>query len=147
MYKKIIGSLALACSLAISSTAFAFFPGCGDGMKKMVESLNLDTAQKEKVKPILETLKSSLKASGEQMNDLDKQIKEQTTSATMDQSAIDGLIDKKAKLIGDMMKAKATAKNQVYNILNEQQKTKIQEKMKQKEAKMAEAFKNCHDEE
>lgn len=146
MYKKILGTLALAFSLAISSTAFAHC-GCGGGMKKMLESLNLDASQKEKIKPIMESLKTSMKTNAEQLKDLDKQINDQTLSASMDQSTVDGLVDKKTKLIGDMMKAKVSAKSQIYAVLNPQQKTQLQSSMKTMETKMEEKFKSCHDHE
>lgn len=63
----------------------------------------------------------------------------------MDQATVDGLIDKKTKLVGDMMKAKVTAQNQIYSVLNPQQKTELQNKVKKMEDKMAEQFKSCHD--
>lgn len=146
MYKKLIGTLALACTLVISSTVFAHSGGCGEGMKKMLESIKLDDAQKQKVMPILDSLKTSMKQSGEQMRDLSKQINAQATSASMDQSAVNDLIDKKVKLLGDMMKAKVMAKSQIYAVLNDQQKAELQSKMKKMEEKWAEKFKSCHDE-
>mgnify|MGYP000488118000 CR=1 FL=1 len=147
MYKKLLGILVLACSFVISTTTFANSEACGEGMSKMIESLKLDDSQKQKIKPILENLKTSMKQSGEQMRDLSKQINDQATSSTMDQSAVNDLIDKKAKLIGDMMKAKVMAKNQIYAVLNDQQKTQLQNKMKQMEEQMKAKFKSCHDQE
>lgn len=145
MFKKFIWIFALAFSFVLSQSAFSHSGMCGEGLKKMVESLNLDAAQKEKIKPILEKLKTDMKANVDQMKDLRTQMHQQETSATMDQSAVDGLIDKKTKLLGDMMKAKAAAKNQIYNILNEQQKTALQNKWKQVEEKMEAKYKECHE--
>lgn len=144
MFKKILGTTALVCSLAISPAVFADC-GCGGGMKKMLESMRLDAAQKEKIKPIMETMKSNMKADVDQMKDLDQQINDQAVLATMDQSTVDSLVDKKAKLIGDMMKAKVMAKNQIYAVLNPKQKTELQNDMKKMEAKMEATFKSCHD--
>lgn len=120
---------------------------CGDGIKNMIASLKLDDSQKQKIKPILENLKTSIKQSRDQMQDLNKQIDDQSVSGTVDQSAVNDLIDKKVKLIGDMMKAKAMAKSQIYAVLTPQQKTVLQNKMKQKAQKMAEKFKSCRDQE
>lgn len=147
MSTKLLGTVALAFSLAMSTTAFAGSWGCGEGLQKMVGSLKIDSAQKEKIKPVLETLKSSIKDNADQMKDLDKQLKEQADSATMDQSAVDSLIDKKSKLIGAMMKAKIVAKNQILAILTPEQKTQLQNMMKKAEEKMMEKFKSCHDQE
>lgn len=145
MYKNILGIVAVAVSLTLSQSAFAHSWGCGEGMKAMVESLKLEDAQKEKIKPILEQLKSSMKENGTQMHDLEVKINEQVDSATMDQSVVDGLVDQKSKLIGNIMKAKAVAKNQIMMILNPQQKMDLHAKMKAVEDKMVAKYKSCHD--
>ncbi|OEH48682.1 hypothetical protein lpari_00291 [Legionella parisiensis] len=87
-----------------------------------------------------------MKSGAEQMRDLSKQINQQAESASMDQSTVDSLVDKKTKLLGDMIKAKMTAKNQIYAVLKPEQKTELQNKMKKMEEKMEEKFKKCNDE-
>jgi Spy/CpxP family protein refolding chaperone len=144
MYKKFLWIVTFAFSLVLSQACLADSM-CGGGLKQMVESLKLDDAQKAKIKPILEQLKSTVKDSWTQMKDLDTQINQQVSSATMDQTMVNGLVDKKTKLIGDMMKAKLMAKNQILGILNDKQKTEIQTKMKNLEEKIAAKFKSCHD--
>ena len=145
MYKNLIGIVAIALSLAFSQATFAHSSFCGEGLGKMVESLKLDDAQKAKIKPILEQLKSTAQTTWQQMKDLKVKLDQQVTSPTMDQSTVDGIVDQKTKLIGDMMKAKIAAKNQIYNVLNEEQKTKLQTMMKNAEEKMEAKFKDCHD--
>ncbi|KTD60114.1 16 kD immunogenic protein [Legionella sainthelensi] len=147
MYKKIAQTVLFACTLVLSPVVLAHSCGCGEGLKHMVSSLKLDDNQKAKIKPILEQLASTIKNDASQMNDLDQQLQQQAESANMDQATVDSLIDKKTKLIGDMMKAKVTAKNQIYAVLNPQQKTELQSKMKKMEEKMADQFKSCHDDE
>ncbi|KTC79608.1 Spy/CpxP family protein refolding chaperone [Legionella cherrii] len=146
MYKKIIQAAAFTFTLALSPVVLAHSWGCGEGLKNMVESLKLDDSQKSKIKPILEQLKSTIQNDAAQMKGLHDQLNQQAESANMDQSTVDGLIDKKTKLIGDMMKAKITAKNQIYAVLNPQQKTELQNRMKKMEEKMKEKFKSCHEE-
>lgn len=145
MYKKLLGIFALAFTLVLSSSAFAHSGMCGDRMKTMLDSMNLDAAQKEKIKPVLDTLKSSMKQSVEQMKDLDKQLNDQVVSDKMDQTAVNDLVDKKAKVIGDMMKAKMMAKSQIAAVLTAQQKEQWHSMMQKMKAKMEEKFKNCHD--
>lgn len=142
MYKKIFGVAVLVFSLFVCPTVFAH--SCGESMKDMLESLKLDDSQKQKVKPILESMKSSMKQNGEQAHDLSKQINDQVIAPNMDQSAVNALIDKKAKIIGDMIKVKVMAKHQIYTVLNDEQKTQLQSMMKKKEDKMAEKYKSCH---
>jgi periplasmic protein CpxP/Spy len=146
MYKKILWMVTLVSSLMFGQLALADSGMCHQGLKKMLESIKLDDGQKEKIKPILEKLKSSLKDNWSQMKDMEKQIMEQSESANMDQGTVDGLIDKKVTLIGNMMKAKVTAKNQIMGILSAEQKTKMHKMMQQVKDKMAAAYKNCHDE-
>lgn len=143
MCKKIIWMMAFLFSFMINQAVFAM--DCGQGLKTMVQSLNLTDDQKEKIKPILDQLKSSVSSAASQMDDLSNQIKQQVNSADMDQSTVDGLVDKKTKLMGDMMKAKITAKHQVMNILTPEQKTKLQNMFKKMENKMAEKYKKCHE--
>lgn len=144
MYKKLIAILSLAFSLVVCQVAFA---ECGEGMRTMIDSLKLDDAQKAKIKPILEQLKTAVKDNGPQLMDVSKQINQQVTSGTMDQATVDGLIDKKTKMIGDMIKAKVAAKNQIFAVLNDQQKSELQTKFKALEEKMEAKFKSCRDEE
>ncbi len=145
MYKKLIGIVAIASSLAFSSIAMANSWGCGKGLKSMVESIRLDEAQKEKVKPILEQLKANKETTHTQMKDVDKQLHQQFEAATVDQGTVDGLVEKKVKLIGDMMKAKIAAKIQILAVLNTEQKMELKKMMMKKEEKMVEKFKNCHE--
>lgn len=145
MKKSLLWIAALSFSLMFGQTALAN-EHCGD-MKKMIGSLKLDDAQKAKVEPILEQFKTAMKASAGQFKDLETQINQQIQSDSTDQSALDGLIDKKTKLIGDMMKAKASAKHQIYTILSPQQRTEYQNMVKKWEEKMAAKYENCHHDE
>lgn len=146
MLNKFIAAVVFAFSLVLCQSALAGHARCGEGLKHMVDALQLDQAQKDKVKPILEQLKANMKENGPQMMDLCKQINEQSMSANMDQAAVDGMIDKKVKMMGDMMKAKVSAKNQIFSILNDQQKAKLQAKMKMMQEKMHAKMKQCHGE-
>ncbi|MCL9683615.1 Spy/CpxP family protein refolding chaperone [Legionella maioricensis] len=146
MDKKFLWIVALAFSFILSQTAAADSWGCRKGMEEMVGSLKLDNAQKTKIKPVLEQLKAQMKDNGSQMKDVDIQINQQADSATMDQATIDSLVDKKTKLIGNMIKAKIVAKNQIFAILNTKQKAELNMMMKKIDSQMAAQFKNCHQE-
>lgn len=146
MYKRFLWVLALAFSFVLSQTTYADSWGCGKGMKEMVESLKLDDAEKVKIKPILDQLRSSMKENSAQMKVLEAQINEQVDSAKMDQATVDGLVDKKAQLIGNMMKAKITAKIQIFTVLNAEQKAELQNMMKKLEEEIKAQFKSCHKE-
>lgn len=146
MYKKLLGIMVFAFSLVLGQAAFADSEHCGEGIKKMVESLNLDDSQKTKIKPILDQLKSTIADKASQMGNLSKQINQQVHSTSMDQSTVNGLVDQKTQLIGDIIKAKLAATNQILNVLNDQQKAQLQKKMQEVEEKWSEKFKSCHDE-
>ena len=145
MYKKILWIVTLAASLVLSPILFAHGGMCGERLEKMVASLKIDEAQKQKIQPIMDELKTGMKNTMPQMKELHDQINQQAQSESPDQATMDGLIDKKVKLIGDMMKAKSNARHQIFAILTPEQKTKFNDMMKQAEEKMAEKFKGCHD--
>ncbi|WED42490.1 Spy/CpxP family protein refolding chaperone [Legionella cardiaca] len=145
MYKKLVGLLLLTLSFSFSQALFADDSVCRQGLKKMVESLKLTDDQKGKIQPILDQLKSTMKENGSQMEGLESQMREQANSSTMNQDTVNGLVDKKTALIGNMMKARLNAENQIFAILTPEQKTKLQAMMKTAEKKMADAFKSCHD--
>jgi protein CpxP len=144
MKKSLLWLVAVTFSLVLGQSAFANDKHCGEGMmKKMVEHFKLDSDQKAKVKPILEQLKSTMQTNWAQMRDLRMQMNQQVMSDTMDQSTVDGLIDKKTKLMGDMMKARMNAKHQVYMLLNAKQKAEYQAMAKKMHDKMASKVDEC----
>lgn len=142
MYQKLLWIVAFSLSLLLGQTAFAHGKG-PEGMGAMIESLNLDDAQKAKVKPILNQLKSSIKKSVTQMSGLHTQINQQVQSDAMNPEIISGLIDKKIKLIGDIMKAKVTADHQIFILLNPQQRAAY----KKWDENMSRQFQKLHHEE
>lgn len=147
MYIKLLGSIAVACSLAFSQGVLADDWGCKEGLKSMVMSLKMDESTKTKVMAILDNLRSTKKATASQMESLDKQIHDQVRSDKMDQTAVNDLVDQKAKLIGDMMKAKISAKNQIFMLLNPEQKAELSANMQKLEEKISNKFKSCHEQE
>ena len=144
MYKKIIWIVAFAFSFILSQSALAD-SACGQGLSSMVESLRLDDSQKAKIKPILDQLKTTMKDNWTQMKDLRAQMKQQANTPNADQSSLDSLVDKKVQLIGNMIKAKLAAKNQIMGILNDQQKAALQKMMLKVEEKMEAKFQGCHE--
>ena len=144
MYKKLFWTVALAFAFLLSQNVSADSWGCGKGLKEMVESLKLDDTQKAKIKPVLEQLRTTMKDNGAQMKTLDTQINQQADSEKADQSAVNNLIDKKAQLIGNMMKAKMAAKTQIYTVLNANQKAELNTMVNKMEEDMRAQFKKCH---
>lgn len=146
MFNKLLWVVTFSLSLLISQVSFADSHDCKKGLSHIVDSLNLTSDQKAKVKPILEQLKSSVNTSASQMKSLRDELNQQIHSANMDESVTNGLIDKKVKLIGDVIKAKATAAHQVYVILDDKQKAQAMSLVKEMEAKMADKYAKCSDE-
>lgn len=145
MNSKLLGIIAVVLSLFLGQSAFAHGWFCGDKMDKLKKELHLTPEQDKKIEPILKQLKTTMKDNATQMKDLSKQVNEQITSNSTDESNLDSLIDKKTKMIGDMMKAKLHAKHEIYNTLDEKQKTHFKKMMQEWEHKMAEKFKHCKD--
>ncbi|MDI9819805.1 MULTISPECIES: Spy/CpxP family protein refolding chaperone [unclassified Legionella] len=116
---------------------------CPDRMKKMIDGLNMDAAQQAKVKAIKDQLKESQKANWEQMKSIRSQMHDLIQSDTLDDSKLNSLIDQKKELLGQMMKAKVQAKQQIYSLLNDQQKAQFKQMMKQKEENRMMKYKKC----
>ncbi|QDQ40139.1 periplasmic heavy metal sensor [Legionella geestiana] len=145
MFKKLLGTFVVAISLMFSTALFADSSMCKHGLKHMLESLQLSDEQKAKIKPIMEQMKSTMKATGSQMDALKSKIHEQIHAASMDKDTVNSLIDQKTALIGSMMKTKVATVHQVLSVLTEEQKTKLHNMMKDAEEKMAQKYKSCHD--
>ncbi|WP_298628164.1 Spy/CpxP family protein refolding chaperone [uncultured Legionella sp.] len=144
MYKRFLWIVACAFSLALSQSAFSDSWGCGEGLNKMLQELKLDDAQQAKLKPIMEQQKATMKDLGDKMNALDTKINEQMNAPTVDQAALDDLVNQKVTLIGAMIKAKVMTKVQIYGLLTPAQKTTLQDMMTKLEEKVAAKFKACH---
>ena len=109
--------------------------GCGH-MKKMAETLKLDDSQQAKIKSIREQMKASQQANREQMKSIRMQMNQLVQSTNMDESKLDSLINQKKELMAQMMKSRAMAKNQIFNLLNPQQKAQYQDMVKGWEGSM-----------
>jgi protein CpxP len=144
MMNKFLWIAAFACSLVLGQNASANV--CREGLAMMVNTLHLDQSQKEKIKPVLEQLKSTMQENRKQMKEVRMELTKQAHSENMDQSTVDGLVDKQTKLIGDNMKARINAKHQIFMSLNPQQRAQIQSRMEKMEEKVSAMYKKCHDE-
>ena len=146
MYKKIIGLILAVTAVFAAQTVLANSCHCGEKLEKMVNALNLTSDQKDKIKPIFDQLKSTMKDKWTQIKDIKMQMDQQSAGDEMDVAVINGLIDKKMALMGDIMKAKASAKAQIMDILTDKQKMQIKAKMAEVKAKMAKKWHQCqHD--
>jgi protein CpxP len=143
MYKKILGIATVTAALVLGQTAMAESRCVGGGIKRVVESLNLDKTQKEKIKSILEEMKTGMTERSTQLDTINNEINEQVKSDTTDQSKLDSLVDKKAGLIGDMIKAKLNATRAISLVLTAKQKTELQTRLQRIEDKIASQFKDC----
>jgi protein CpxP len=147
--KKFLWIVAVAMSLALGQTAFADSDndGCGSGMKKMVEVLDLTKEQKEKVMPMLDQLKMTIKGDWAKIKDLRQQINAQVESDKMDQATLDGLLAQKEKIMTDMMKAKVMTKHQMFMMITPEQKVKYSAMMKKWEGNMMHKMEACREQE
>lgn len=149
MNKITLGLTGLIFSFIFNQSVFAYQDNqsmwwCGEGMKHIVDSLKLESAQQAKVKAIMEELRSKIKPIKAQMKNACEQVMQETFSEKMDQSKLDSAINAKLQLIGAMMKARIMAKHQIYGVLNAEQKMKYKEMVKQRAENMSKKFEQCH---
>jgi Spy/CpxP family protein refolding chaperone len=143
MFTKSLWIVAVTFSLLLGQSVFACHSPCGEKMDKMIESLKLDDAQKAKIEPVIDQMKSNMKNNWMQIKELHMQINQQVQSDMMDQTVVDGLIDKETKMMGDMMKTKVMLKHQIFTVLNPEQKMTFQNMVKQWEEKWADKLEKC----
>lgn len=113
--------------------------GCGDRMREMMSSLNLNSAQQAKIKAIKDDLRKSQHANREQLRTISGQIRDLVTSDSMDDSKLTDLVNQKKELLAQMLKAKIVAKQQIYSVLTTEQKSQFKQSFKQ----WAEKRKHC----
>lgn len=142
MAKKLLWIAAMVFSLVLGSTAYAD-GHCGHRIEAFVSGLNLDDSQKAKIQPIVEQLKSNMKDNWSKMKDIRMQLNQQIMSDKMDQSVVDSLVDQRSKMMSDMMKARASAMNQIWGVLNDKQKAACQDMMKKWAEKAASMHESC----
>lgn len=146
MYKTFLSAAIVTSALILSNNVFANHHACWTKLSTMVQSLKLDDAQKAKIDPLMAQLDTTMKSSGDQMRDVSNQLDQLMWVVPMDQSAVDSLVDKKARLIADVMKAKISTQSQVITLLNTDQKAQLQSMEKKMQDKMSKQFKSCHGE-
>lgn len=144
MLKTLFRTVLFTLALVTTQTALADAFGCGEGMKSMLATMKLEQAQIDKIKPVLVHFNSDVKDTANMMKPLDIQISQQGLSDKMDPKVLSDLVDKKAKLIGNMMKSKIIAQNQILAILTPEQRQQMQVMIKRLEDKIASKFKSCH---
>lgn len=130
--KKIL-TLSAVLLAFFMNTAFANLGGGGCGcMAQMMQDLNLTADQQQKINQIRDQTKSQMQSQKDQMRALKGQINDLIKSEKIDEAKLDSLVNQKKDLMASMMKAKIKMKNQIYNVLDAQQKTKFAAMLDQK---------------
>lgn len=139
MIKKLLLATTMAASLAFSSNVLAFSGGehctC-KAMEEVYSSLNLTPEQQDQIKKIKEQMRSNMEENRSTMKEINGKLQELVKSDKMDPAELDKLVTQKTALIGARLKNKIMIKNQIYNMLTPEQKTKFNEVMEQMKSKM-----------
>ena len=93
--------------------------------KHMYEKLNLTDDQKTKMHAIKSQSTSNMKENMEQLKSMHGQMMSLIHSNDMDKTKLDNLVDNMTKIKAGMMKNYAMMRNQMYNILDDKQKTQL----------------------
>ncbi|RJT48298.1 periplasmic heavy metal sensor [Legionella taurinensis] len=138
MFKKLLITVIACVSFLSLQAVYANQHGncpCKGRLSEMYKELQLDANQQAQIKAIKEKNRDAMKASWQQMKELRSQLKALVTSDKLDEATLNKLTNQKAALVSSITKAKISAKNQIYNILNDKQKQQFQSMMKEWEAK------------
>ncbi|KGP63459.1 hypothetical protein EP47_05560 [Legionella norrlandica] len=129
MSKKYIWLTAFAFLLTLGQPVFADTNDnnqskpclCRD-FKKQFSKLNLTQEQKAKIKAIKTQARSITKANYKQLKVIKQQINALIMSEKIDEAKLDNLISQRNKITGAMLKNRIMMKNQIYNVLTNEQK-------------------------
>lgn len=102
-------------------------PGHGDMLEHMARELNLTDAQKQQVKTIMESAKSSADGIHAKLEEVHKQLDAATANGQFDEAQVRTLANQQAQLEADMLVEHLRAKSKVFGILTAEQRVKAEE--------------------
>lgn len=149
MLRTLLAGGMMAASLLLATPTLADSHGsmpCSskERMQHMIQMLQLTPEQQQKIKAIKDKNMTTIRESWKQIKELRSQIKGMITTNKVDETALDKLIQQKSALMSTLTKTKIMTKNEIYNLLTDQQKQQYQEMMQKWEEKKAMFKKECH---
>jgi protein CpxP len=139
--KKRILVVASIAVLVVGATIFALAQGHqgpgekrrggpGDMVEHMSRELNLTDAQKEQVKTILESQRSTEEERHAKLDEIRKQIDAATANGQFDEAQVRTLANQQAQIMADEMVDHARMHSKIYALLTAEQRTKADQLMK-----------------
>lgn len=132
MNKKMIWLSALVVSMSLSQATFAC--GChGSDLpdykhhEKMIDKLDLTADQSAKIKSIRAHAKEDVMPKLKEMRANRKALNDLANQPALDEDKVNKLIDQQEKLGAEIAKIRVHARHEISLILNEKQKSKLQE--------------------
>ena len=99
----------------------------GDMVEHMARKLNLTDAQKQQVKAIIDSTKTTAEGIHTKLDEIRKQLDAATANGQFDETQVRSLASQKAQLEADMLVEHFRVKSQVFAILTPEQRTKAEE--------------------
>lgn len=136
MKKNIFGLIALCIALVVNQSASAHMNteagsdkhcNCAMNIGSMVDKLNLTPEQQIKIKAIRMQTRQLIQSKKGELQSIRMQSHALVQSDNMDESKLNALVEQRNAIAGTLMKARIIAKNQIYNLLNPEQKAKFDE--------------------
>ena len=139
IYSTIASSLIL--SLALTQVSFADHHRADESTNthkhwQLTEKLNLSDEQKAKIKEMRNLMHADMHAIYEQNMKLNDSINKLTKNTTMDEKKLEVLLKQKAELTAKMLKNKIMFKHKMYNMLDKNQKAKLDEMQNMRQQRM-----------
>lgn len=117
----------------------------GHGMGRMFKHMDLTDDQKAQMKAIGQANRESTKTLREQIKANRQQLQQMTENGQFDEAAVSAVAQQQGQLHAQMIVAKEKVKAQMFNVLTNEQKTKLaqmkaehKQKMQERKAKWAE---------
>lgn len=130
--KKFVVMLLLNMTLLLGNNCFAIssdrqmYRCMQTEMRSVFDKLNLTDDQKVQIQALKHKARSSSKSNFDQLKTMREQMHTLVLSNKMDEAKLDSLIDSSTKLKAALLKNRIMTNYQIYNILNDNQKTQFQ---------------------
>lgn len=106
-----------------------------DGMPRMLHDIDLTEQQKAEIKKLVEAEKANKDADMKSHWELHKQLNQLAFNDRLDQNKLDAIINEATQSHADKLAKRAKLNNAIFNVLTDEQKQQLKQKMAEFEQK------------
>ena len=104
--------------------------------QKLIKELNLTEDQQQKIRQFRQQHYQRVIQDFKKKHEIQQQIMMMSMQKEIDKASLDTLLKQRSELSTDILRSKVLMRHQIYQVLNDEQRTKLQSIMKNKMEKM-----------